>query len=1350
MSKIYSFILILLSFHCFAQKKNNDYSFYENKGQIVDQNGKANPDVKYLLNSPGLNVQIRENGFSYDVYETEIQEKKKKKAKENTFSDQRINASDKVVQYKYHRIDIDLIDSKKNPEIIAEGKSEDYENYYNLPDKKEGVRFVHRYKKVTYKNIYDKVDLVFFKPEDSTKPVEYHFLIHPGARVSDIKMKFDGAKTKLKDGKLCMALRFGEMQENIPNSWIEDDKKQNIAVNFKDLGNHTFGFESSVNNSDKTIVIDPVPTRIWASYYWGNSYNEKVKNIRTDNKDNTYISTQISVPQTPNLTTSGAFQTNIGSIYDEYSLLSKFNSSGQRLWSTFIGNFSFYSNGGFMNSINDFKIDKSNDIIVVGKAIEQKNGYSSNITTPGSHKEFATGYGVEGLIMKFNELGQRLWGTYFGGDDFDEILSLSLDSNDDLIISGRTYSNSGIATGNAYSQYFKYNYWIGFFAKFSSNGVQLYGSYLPEIIYENAVDIQDNYIFSAYSYDPSFPNQATLGTHQEVIIGSANSLILKFDKNFNKLWGTYYGGDLLFPQSGQNVKNNFIYGLGTDSSGNIYIAGNTTADQDIATPGSHKSSFGGTDSDVFLAKLDPFGKRIWGTYYGADTNIEDLVYDMFVNKDGNIFIAGGSRNDSGLVTANGYISNYNGSYTHRSGYISKFNSNGNQIWGTYYPESFSIFNSNNYVYTYGIGIPNFGTSGTFMGTNPYWGFYLVSKFKDCQNNVQISAAPSTCPGNDIKLSASGGTNYSWTGPNGFSSTQQNPTILSATTAHSGTYSCLITGSGDCDGTFTTNVFVGDTTKPIPDNPTLTKTTGDCKTTITTIPTASDNCKGKIIATTSDPLSYSFPGNYTITWKYDDGNGNTSTQTQQVEITPQPLPIANPTQTFCKIDQKKISDIVVTATNAKWYDKNGTQITDLSTVLTDHTKYYVSQNMNGCESDKLEILINLSDPNPPTGVPTQNFCSATNPTLKEIAVTGTAVNWYNHLGIQLPVTTLLQNGTTYYASQIVNGCESTMKLAVKVNVVTNFLSAKDYSETFCNDTTENFKTINVDDYKIKLITNPQDYSFIFTKSNGEIATGNTDLNIGPNIFDVKISSALGCYESVKLSLTLNAKPKISLQNDAEFCDDVVGVILDAGYGVGYQYEWNTGEKTQIIRADKEQTYTVKVTSTTTPICENTASANVRKAKLAEIQNILISNSNVIIRMSFAGDYLYSLDQLNWQISNQFENLKNGSYTVFVKTKLGCALGSKSFSIFSLSNIFTPNNDGVNDTWKISGIENYPNSEIRIIDRNGTMLVNTTTKGEAFEWNGESNGRKLPTDNYWYQIKLSDGRIMEGYVVIQNRN
>lgn len=459
------------------------------------------------------------------------------------------------------------------------------------------------------------------------------------------------------------------------------------------------------------------------------------------------------------------------------------------------------------------------------------------------------------------------------------------------------------------------------------------------------------------------------------------------------------------------------------------------------------------------------------------------------------------------------------------------------------------------------------------------------------------------------------------------------------------------------------------------------------------------------------------------------------------------PVAVSTQTFCKITKPKISDIAVTATNPKWYDVNGNVISSLSQELVDNTKYYVTQTANGCESGKTEILIKLSDPTPPTGNAIQDFCSASNPTLKDVVVTGTAVKWFNNLGNLLPETTSLQNGETYFATQTVNSCESTQKLAVKVNVVTNYLSANDFTDAFCNDTTADFKTINIDNYKKELITNPQDYKFEIRKTNGELVSGNTNLNMGTNIFDVKIISSLGCFQFVKLSLTLNEKPKIDLPQEQEFCDNV-GTPLKVDFVSGYSYLWNTGETSHSIIADKEQTYTLTVT---TPAgCSNTGSTIVKKAKLAEIQNIIITNNSAIIVMSFAGDYLYSLDQINWKSENKFDNLDNGNYTVFVKTKLGCDLGSKSFTIFSLSNIFSPNGDGINDTWKISGIENYPNSEIKIFDRQGKMIINQITKGEAFEWNGESNGRPLPTDSYWYQIKLSDGRILEGYVVIKNRN
>ena len=61
----------------FSQVKNNSIGFIENKGQIVDQKNKPNPSVKYLLNTNGLNVQLREKGFSYDVYEVEKTKKKK-------------------------------------------------------------------------------------------------------------------------------------------------------------------------------------------------------------------------------------------------------------------------------------------------------------------------------------------------------------------------------------------------------------------------------------------------------------------------------------------------------------------------------------------------------------------------------------------------------------------------------------------------------------------------------------------------------------------------------------------------------------------------------------------------------------------------------------------------------------------------------------------------------------------------------------------------------------------------------------------------------------------------------------------------------------------------------------------------------------------------------------------------------------------------------------------------------------------------------------------------------------------------------------------------------------------------
>ncbi|MDF1573548.1 MAG: HYR domain-containing protein, partial [Bacteroidales bacterium] len=101
----------------------------------------------------------------------------------------------------------------------------------------------------------------------------------------------------------------------------------------------------------------------------------------------------------------------------------------------------------------------------------------------------------------------------------------------------------------------------------------------------------------------------------------------------------------------------------------------------------------------------------------------------------------------------------------------------------------------------------------------------------------------------------------------------------------GTYTVTWTYDDGNGNTITQNqtVIVDDVTAPVPDAATLPTVTGECSGTIATAPTATDACAGTITGTTSDALTYTTQGTYTLTWTYDDGNGNISTQTQDVVI-----------------------------------------------------------------------------------------------------------------------------------------------------------------------------------------------------------------------------------------------------------------------------------------------------------------------------------------------------------------------------------------------------------------------------------------------------------------------------------
>jgi hypothetical protein len=90
------------------------------------------------------------------------------------------------------------------------------------------------------------------------------------------------------------------------------------------------------------------------------------------------------------------------------------------------------------------------------------------------------------------------------------------------------------------------------------------------------------------------------------------------------------------------------------------------------------------------------------------------------------------------------------------------------------------------------------------------------------------------------------------------------------------------GSGNI-ATQEQRVIINDNIPPVPDVETLPIIRDACLATISSRPTATDNCRGAITGTTSDPLTYSSQGTFTIHWTYNDGNGNASTQEQTVVV-----------------------------------------------------------------------------------------------------------------------------------------------------------------------------------------------------------------------------------------------------------------------------------------------------------------------------------------------------------------------------------------------------------------------------------------------------------------------------------
>lgn len=683
MFKYLLFIAIFFIYlHCGATNPNtlnnaqhflnkHPYLFQENKGQVT---GIDADKVSFVYIDKGLSVFLQSNAITYQFSKTHYPKGYKHPNKfSSNKENERLKALQKKIFTETYRMDVCLVGANPKPKISTEGTSEDYIQYYN-----HDALNVHSFQKIIYHDVYPHIDWVIYQ---SNNRLKYDFIVHPGGNPNQILFETKWAeKCKVKpDGSLTLETKMGNITELSPMSY---QNKKAINTQFV-VNNNTYRFKIDQYNPDETLVIDPQLQ--WGTYYGG--YNEDLGlSCTTDNANNVYLSGESD--SGPFFMTSGGHQTYLGGYKDAF--LVKFNAAGIRQWATFYG-------GGGEDIGNSCSTDPSGNVYLAGTTASSAriywNGFKDTIggntdaflvkfNTAGV-RQWGTFYGGEeldygyccatdsmgnvylcgstrsttgiyyggllnvygggnndGFLVKFDSIGNRLWATYYGGNDVDNCFACNTDNLGNVYIAGTSSSYNRIAyaahqTANA-------GWSDAFIAKFNSSGIRqwatFYGGTGQDDGWGCAVDRNGNaYLLGRTE---STTNIAYSGFQNALSnVNHLNAFIVKFNVAGKRQWGTYYGNKYEFFNSGE-----------VDNGGNLLAYGYTESNSNIAFQGYQDILRGPTDA--MLVKFDSSGIRKWATYFGG-SDAEYWGGVCAFDKTGSIYLSG-TTSSTDFIAKNGY------------------------------------------------------------------------------------------------------------------------------------------------------------------------------------------------------------------------------------------------------------------------------------------------------------------------------------------------------------------------------------------------------------------------------------------------------------------------------------------------------------------------------------------------------------------------------------------------------------------------------------------------------------------------------------------------------------------------
>ena len=258
----------------------------------------------------------------------------------------------------------------------------------------------------------------------------------------------------------------------------------------------------------------------------------------------------------------------------------------------------------------------------------------------------------------------------------------------------------------------------------------------------------------------------------------------------------------------------------------------------------------------------------------------------------------------------------------------------------------------------------------------------------------------------------------------------------------------------------------------------------------------------------------------------------------------------------------------------------------------------------------------------------------------------------------------------------------------------------------------------------------------------------------------------CLVEEYLTFQVDENPVFELATDYVFCQNLGFDTISVTNPIDtYAYAWEQNgvpiplQSTQDLIITEGGDYSVMATNLITG-CTTTKIISVSVSEIALLgsedvtiydltgdgsNRIEIDNSEAALGI---GNYEFAL-KLNdapiglYQDNPVFENVPPGVHTLYAQDKNTCGVAELLVSVIGYPLFFTPNGDGKNDAWQILGVSAafQPLSLIYIFDRHGRLMAQIPADGIG--WDGTYNGSALPADDYWFRVKLQDGRSFTGH-------